>query len=279
MAAMDQHDGVLESSAGRRAWRFSLSWTALILIGILVYECTSQPALAAAIACAKFAWADIKAAFWLRRVDPDRSRGIACFWGYLTFGLWKTAVMATCVIALLGFLNSLIDPKPRPGPNNGPSPVLGGALATAAIGFGLSFPTAYVALWHALRRGVRVWLGSAPHRARLGRFWPPRHGQVNFAPYVAFTTLIITVWFAVVVFIGLMVAWQPRGPAGIGVSLVLLIGFIASVFTLCTGLATRIFARTPQECWPIEPGESAYQAPEGTDINDRFNGPNAARHP
>jgi hypothetical protein len=70
----------------------------------LLYECTAQPGLAAAVACAKFGWADLRSVLWLRRVDPDRRRGATCFWGYLTFGLWKVAVASTLAMILLGTL-------------------------------------------------------------------------------------------------------------------------------------------------------------------------------
>src|SRR5690348_799120 len=114
MAVVDRPDERTGSPAEDRGWRFPLSWTVLILLGWLLYECTAQPALAAAVACAKFGWADVRAAFWLRRVDPDRRRGATCFWCYLTFGLWKVAVMSILVMILLGFLGSLFDPNPRP---------------------------------------------------------------------------------------------------------------------------------------------------------------------
>jgi hypothetical protein len=223
------------------------------------------------VACAKFGWADIRAAFWLRRVDPNRRRGGTCFWCYLTFGLWKVAVMSTLVMILLGFLGSLFDPNPRPAPpNNGPSPVLGGALVAAGFGFCLSVPAAYVALGSALRSGVRIWLGAAPHRARRGRYWPPCQGKVNFAPYVGFTTLILTVWFGVMVILGLVLVWRPRGPAGPVLIGIVLLGFISSLLTAFSVLAGRLFARSPRECWPAESGEAAYQAAEGAEAPDRF---------
>jgi hypothetical protein len=266
MAAVDRGERVSSNPAQPgRGWRFSLSWTALIVLGIVLYECTSQPGLAAAVACAKFGWADIRAAFWLRRVDPDRPRGATCFWGYLTFGLWKVAVTAMCLMVLLGFISSLIQPKPPPAANNAPSPVLGGALTAAAIGFALSFPTAYIALACALRHRVRVWLGGAAHRARVGRFWPPCEGQINFAPYVAFTTLVLTIWLTALLFVALVLAWQPRGLAAIGVSVVLLLGLLSTLITAGTAVSRRLFARTPQECWPAEPGEVACQAADSPD--------------
>jgi hypothetical protein len=244
----------------------------LLLAGWLLYECTAQPGLAAAVACAKFGWTDVQAACWLRRVDPDRRRGTTCFWCYLTFGLWKVAVMATVVMILLGFLGTLFDAGPPP-PGNNPSPVLGGALVAAGVGFGLSFLTTYVALWSALRNGIRIWLGVAPHRARAGRFWPPSHGQVNFAPYVAFTTLVLTVWAVVALVVAVLLFWQPRPVRGPGAGFILLVilalGCIKGLLISFPVLARRLFARSPPECWPVEPGEAAYQAAGEADAPDR----------
>jgi hypothetical protein len=245
----------------------SLGWPALLLIGWLLYELTAEPGLAAAVACAKFGWADLQAACWLRRVDPDRRRGTTCFWCYLTFGLWKVAMMATLTMILLG---TLIDAGRRPAGNN-PPPVIAGTLAAAGVGFALSFLTTYVAMWSALRNGVRIWLGVAPHRARAQRFWPPQHGKVNFAPYVAFTTLILTVFALVGIAIALAIAWQPRGPLAIGLLVAVLLGLISTVIMAFPAIiARRLFARTPLECWPAEPGEAAYQAAEAGDRPDRF---------
>jgi hypothetical protein len=248
-----------QGEVGRR--RLWLGWPAVLLAGWLLYELTASPGLAAAVACAKFGWADWQAARWLRRVDPDRRRGATCFWCYLTFGLWKVALSATVTMILLGFVGSLLDAGARPaaGNNNGPSPVLGGALAAASAGFGLSFVTTYVALWSALRNGVRVWLGVAPHRARAERVWPPFRGQTNFAPYVAFTTLVLTVWVVVLAVVGILLAWRPAGPVGAGLLLVLMVGLISSLLMTFPVLGQRLFARTPRECWPVVPGEAAYQ--------------------
>src|SRR5690348_12629896 len=133
-----------EEREERRGWfgRWHLSWPMLFLAGWLLYEFTAQPGLAALVACAKLGWGDVRTAVWLRRVDPDRTRGQTCFWAYLTYGLWKIAVMATLTMIALGVFGLLFDRAPRPPQaNNGLSPVFGGALAAMAMGFGLSFPT------------------------------------------------------------------------------------------------------------------------------------------
>jgi hypothetical protein len=252
-----------EDQAGteQRHWfgRLHLSWPMLFLAGWLLYEFTAQPGLAALVACAKFGWSDVRTSFWLRRVDPDRWRGQTCFWAYLTYGLWKVAVMATLTMIVLGFLSVLVDPVPRQQQaNNDFSPVLGGALAAAAVGFGLSFPTTYIALWSARRNGVRVWLGRAPNRARKERFWPPHHGGINAAPFVGFTCLVLTLWFIVFLSVCLAVMLQP---GDFGIVVFWMTTMLSLVFVLLGLFRTslQVIARSPQECWGAEGSEAVYQ--------------------
>src|SRR6266566_1511806 len=77
-----------------RRWRGAFTWTGLLVVGWALYELTTQPALGAVAVCLKFGWEDFRTARWLRRRDPDRRRGRACFWLYVGNGLWKTAVVA-----------------------------------------------------------------------------------------------------------------------------------------------------------------------------------------
>jgi len=254
------------SPAGlERRWKAHLSWTTLILLGWLLYELTSQAALGAGVACLKFGWSEIRAAFWLRRVDPDRRRGVACFWWYITFALWKVAFMSVLAAFLIGVIGSALDgpqkavARPKPV-----SPVLVGIGMAVGFGFGSSLLASYVALWTALRNGVRIWIGPAAHRARTGKYWPPSDGQVNFAPYVTFTALIASIGLACFLFAITLFRfnWGAGRPVlgFLFVSLILFtFGGLIMAFTIVT---RRLVAMTPQECWPIEPGEVAREAPE-----------------
>ena len=254
-------DGKDEDSRERRSWfgRWHLSWPMLFFAGWVLYEFTAQPGLAALVACAKFGWADARTAFWLRRVDPDRWRGQTCFWAYLTYGLWKVALMATVTMIVLGFASALVARMGRPPQaNNDFSPVLGGALAAAAVGFGLSFPTTYIALWSARRNGVRIWLGQAANRARKERYWPPHYGAINAAPFVYFTCLVLTLWLMVPAAIFLVVMMQPGG-FGLVVCWMTMMTAILFVLVGLFRSSVQVIARSPQECWGAEEAEAAYQ--------------------
>jgi hypothetical protein len=267
---MDRGD---EERTEQRGWfdRLHLSWPMLLLAGWLMYEFTAQPGLAALVACAKFGWSDVRTAFWLRRVDPDRPRGQTCFWAYLAFSLWKVAMMATITMIAIGFFSVILEHIQRqpPANPNDVSPVLVGVLTAAMLGFGLSLPAHYIALWLARRNGIRIWLGKAPNQARKELFWPPQHGQVNAAPFVFFTLSFVTLWVILLLFVGLVlivganVAWQAIVLCGVLVSLGLLaMGCVsASYRSLREQGVPWLFARSPQECWVAAEDEQVYQAP------------------
>jgi hypothetical protein len=239
-------------------WRPQFTWSALLLGGLLVYEATSQPGLAAAFTCAKFGWADFRTAFWLRRVDPNSRRGRTCFWFYLAYGLWKIALMGVAMSVALAMLGSLLHGRRRPPA--AADTMLVGILITSGIGFGLSFLATYVALASALINGVKVWLGFAPHRAREFRYWPPHRGATNAAAFVTVTTLILTLWILLLTLLALVIAWALRGL----VLFVMMIGMFFVVFPallfLCRLLDGRVFARSPADCWDAAPAEHVYEA-------------------
>src|SRR5205085_2578363 len=157
----------------RPRWARPFTWLGLLALGWAVYELTSRPALGAVAVCVKFGWEDFQTARWLWRTDPDRGRGQACFWLYLASGLWKTAVVA--------FVMSMAFTAVTPRAGNGPPPAgaadallaFAGTVSACLIGLLLSAAATALAVRLAWRRGVRLWLGSAAHRARRGNFWPP----------------------------------------------------------------------------------------------------------
>ena len=82
-----QLDSFAPSPVGTGRWRSSLTWSALITIGILIYELTTQPILGVIVVCSKFGWNDFLIAYLLPRVDPNRPRSRTVFWFYVAAGL------------------------------------------------------------------------------------------------------------------------------------------------------------------------------------------------
>ena len=113
--------------------------------------------------------------------------------------------------------------------------------------------------WSALRHRVKVWLGAAPHLARTQKYWPPYSGQQNAAPFVTVTTLIITLWFVV---FAVAMAGVALGPVFAGLLPLLALLALASPLTVFVlkYLERRVFARNPEECWPLDELGAVYQA-------------------
>lgn len=230
-------------------------------LGMLVYELSESPGLAAVFMCAKFGFNDARTALWLRRTDPDRARGRACFWLYLSSGLWKTALTALAMMFLVVFLVAHArQPGQPPPPQNGPPPLFVGAVLTMLIAFLLSTLTTFRALWHGLRHNVRFWLSGRVHTARGRGVWPPNYGTVNHASVVLTTGVVIG--FALVVpillglFFGILTALAgPIPPAVIGVSFAVVMLVVLPILLLIfkDHLVTRVHALHPEECWGIDP--------------------------
>jgi hypothetical protein len=252
---METHDDQQELE--RRRFRSRVVWWALLIGSLLVFEATSQPAFAAAVTCAKFGWPDFRIALWLLRVDPVARRGNTCFWFYLAYGLWKISFMSIVMSIFLVLMAVIVDAVW--GVPVAVQPMLVGVMLAAFFGFGLSFVTTYIALISAVMNGVKVWLGSAPHRARAGRYWPPRHGRINGATPVAVVTFLTTCLFMLLT----LPALAEAGRMGMlpfvimaVVSSLMFLAFVFLIWVLCSG----VFALSPEDCWRASTEEHVYEA-------------------
>lgn len=242
----------------RRAnrWANALSVPALLFIAWVLYELTSQPALAVATICLKFGWDDARTAWWLRRRDANRRRGRALFWFYLAFGLWKVAITASLMIfayILLRFMGWL---------GGGAGRQVVGALVTAFTGI---FFAGLLACWAVLLAwwfGLKLWLHHRLHQARRRNAWPPPcwlTGERNFAGMLLGTTLFAS-GMPLLLLALLTIARQALGPLQPGnpAARLVLMGFPVGCLVLAGLLVwlvrgaagRRVFARTPAECWP-----------------------------
>lgn len=164
------------NEAAPSPWSSLLAWPVLLTLGWLLYEVTTEPALAVSVVCIKFGWADYRAAWWLRRHDPHPGRGSASFWLHVASGLWKTAITAFLLVFVLAVAAGLEQKhgwRPPDQAPAGPPPGAIAALLTAAVGFGLLSIATLFAFGLAFHHGVRLWLGPQVHRARRERVWPP----------------------------------------------------------------------------------------------------------
>src|SRR5438270_8613059 len=143
MSALVEQNFTAEETP-RRRWPAPVTWLGLMTAAWALYELTAQPALGAMALCSKLGWADFSAAFWLRRRDPSRKRGRACFWLYLANGAWKVTVSAVLACEVI-----IIVAVERQGGQWGKETeelVLGAAL-TVGIGWLLSLWATLFAVW------------------------------------------------------------------------------------------------------------------------------------
>ena len=80
------HDVIGPDEPDRRSgrWLHLSAW----VVALVVFEVTADPSLVVVVGCSKFGWAQLRAARWLRRNDPNTRRGKACRWFYVSWGLW-----------------------------------------------------------------------------------------------------------------------------------------------------------------------------------------------
>ena len=247
-----------------RRWPGALAWPAVFAIAFVIYELTNQPALAVIFLCVKFGWEDFRTAAWLVRQDADGRRGLACFFLYVSSGLWKTAITATLMI--FGYVLVIIVHRAVGGGGMNLRFIgqqLAGAILTTLAGIVLSTAGVWVAVLHALANGRKLWLSPAVHQARRIRAWPPPAplcGRRNSLDLLLWTTLIGVGGPALIIGSAVLTA-ATVGPVrqGGGNALTFL-AVLAGAFLLA-GLFARwlvlrvvdrkVVARRPAECWEM----------------------------
>ena len=146
-----------------------LTWLVVAALAFLAFELTANPALALALGCLKFGWNDFRTAHRLRRIDPDRQRGRVCARFYRAWGLWKISIVATVLMFAIVCVHGPFGPaggNAPPGQANVPPASFLTACLLAMLGFGASSVVSSVAIVSALRRRVKVWVGSRVNRAK-----------------------------------------------------------------------------------------------------------------
>jgi hypothetical protein len=233
-------------------WRGAITWSSLVLVGVVLYELTNQPALGTAGLCLKFGWEDFKTANWLYRYDPRRARGRACWWLYTAAGFWKAAGVAllTNAVVILGLAYLLwharapaVDRLMRSFVGAGVT-TMGGCIIAAFM--------ATVAVGIAWRNGVRLWLDGTATRARRANVWPPvgpDFPRANRLVWLLVTAAYVSYTFAMIVAVQFIERLKQAGPGD------LLLGALAWCTLIVPALiASRlqlaVGAHSAAQCWP-----------------------------
>ncbi len=234
-------------------------WGFWLVMAFIVYETTSQPALATLIACIKVGWDEFSMAGWLLRVDPDRKNVFSKMALYIGYGLWKIAIAACLVLIGVVFLLNTFQPR-------GGAPLfmvvimtIRGSLAALMLGFVLSTFFTLLAFITALLGGGRLYVGQAVSAARAGRYWPPvtvERGILglnlgNFSRW-----LLISAFFMVYAIFGLVVtqrilAGDPNNARKETKTML----FLSTLGLTCMAgylyLNWKVAAVKPEDCWKL----------------------------
>jgi hypothetical protein len=238
-------------------WHVAITWSSLILAGLILYELTNQPAVGTAALCSKFGWEDFKTAQWLWRYDRRRLRGRACWWLYVAWGLWKIGIAGLGVNVLIvggfsmfdlrrmGFAAVQLDRLLEP---------MKGAGIMLAVGMVLSAIATTSAVLIAVHGRVRLWLHGQVTRARRARYWPPydptrptgnRIGALQLTSCVVICFVLVPLGGRIVLWllhVGGNLAWVPFA---------ILLAAFPTAF-LWTLLSHRVTATSPEQCWALD---------------------------
>jgi len=241
-------DLVHEDSKSSR-WRQSITWSAVVVLGLLVYEFTTQPILGVIVICSKFGWNDFLIAYLLQRVDPNRGRSRAVFWFCLASGVLK--VVFASMFLFMGLFLILGAPL---GPGAFQAMLLRGisAFSVFLLGYLLITITVLRGAYYAEQTQTKVWLTT---------YWllensRNRHGsktkQENLVDGLLALGMIPAWVLGFSLFPGLGSILEPQG-----LLLIIFIGFgllwsgLLFLFLCKTFLRIkrRIVATNPYECW------------------------------
>lgn len=241
----------------RRGWfdRLHLSWPMLLLVGWLLYELTTQPMLGAVAVCLKYGWEDFRAAIWLRRADPWRLRGRACFWLYLAWGLAKIAGVA----GLMSLAFAIASPKgaAAQGPRREAIMIMiGWTGLTTLAGLVCSMLTFGYAVVLARWGGYQLWLSRDVHRARRRNDWPPYDPdniQSNRLEVMLVGALFVFFISSFLLVLLTTIMFAPFDGLLMFVFLMLLMFGIPVLLLHCRDRIGRwLIASHPSECWDRE---------------------------
>jgi hypothetical protein len=239
-----------------------LTVPAIFFIGLIIYEVTNDPAMAAMGMCLKFGTEDFRTALWLKRHDPQAGRGTVCCWLYVASGLWQTAVIGVAMVLLTVVLCELIQGQQQvQAAGNDILSLLEGAFLAIFFGFVFSTLATYIALAYARRHRVRPWLNGAVHIARRNEHWPPLYGHGNRVMILVYTTIVVTFTIlvpALLIIAVLIVQGIVPGKflAGLAVLVPLFFYLLllpTAIFTVVNMRRDRFFADHPADCWGDDP--------------------------
>lgn len=245
---------------------FRWDWLLVVTAAWILFDIFTEPVLAVAIASFKFGWNDFVNGLWLRKRDPDRSRGNTHFVFYSAAAFWRITVTTFLIVVAGLVITGLISGFRGQAPRNNPAAwhLTGMTIFIIFVSFVLSSLTSWVAMLLAWRRRHKVWLHPDVRVDRRHKEWPPRPFGSNQLSRVITTSmifLVVVIVIATIVGISSMAAGKGRaaGPP-VWLPLAMLGGMFASaigVLVVRERAIRAMAAESPFEAWPEAEIESS----------------------
>jgi hypothetical protein len=248
----NKFDDMMRGESEPSKWRESITWSGLIILGLLIYELTTQPILGVIVICSKFGCNDFLIAYWLPKVDPNRARSRAVFWFWLASGLVRVVLASTFLaVGLFLILGA-------PFGQAAFQAILLRAISAygvTALGYFLITVIVFRGVTCARQSGTKVWLTPAwpfwgPGWYRAGKMMPR-----NFVDGLLVFALLPVGLLGFEIFPAIGIILEPNG--------LLLVLFIALWLFWCGLLVfllsktyvvvkRRFLAANPFECWDCD---------------------------
>ncbi len=236
----------------RRSWMNNAVWPFFAAIGWLLFEITSEPGVGLFATCMHCGWNDLLNAFWVLRVDPNRSRSHALFWVCLARSvlmIMGSSILVTC-LAICGvtFVSSGAQAPQEPKKAR-----LADVWHIVLI-YPYTIPIFSILMLigclFALRSGQRLWLNSGLGTARRRNEWPPICTTDPRSNHADLMMSIMTLGLTGLAFMAGYMLWAKYDVILPGA--ILFVATFSGSYLLCR----KVLAAAPEQCWGVTPPDT-----------------------
>jgi hypothetical protein len=235
--------------------RFNPSLFVVILIfATILYFATNGSVLIAVLPCLYAGWKTFRAGLWILKSDPYRTRARICCTFYFAAAVWKIAADAFLTAMIFGIAENCLGFQPKIESFAAITiTLLGGIVLNTLIGL--------IAIFAAIHYKIRVWI--QPHirtilhdDLRYASILKLHYYGFNHAIFVVGTALLFPIVIFTVICFALLTTGQNANhvptESELIIGMSILFGGPIAMIACYIWLSSRIIARNPQECWPIE---------------------------
>jgi hypothetical protein len=220
----------------------AVSWL-FPLLGLVAFECFSNPGFSIVIASLKFGYSDLRTGDWLNR-DPHVSRGRVLSLCYFARGLYAASASAFLILCTLVAWNRIENQN---APLNPSEALIGGVIWSVGLIIGTG--CGGTALHYAARDGIRIWMDPTIHQARRERRWRGVcSGRTNQFYRLSFSVLAVGILLLGVVAMAASNSIRMRDWTAFP-AVALIFGLPGCWCLSGVRKSWRLSASRPDECW------------------------------